>query len=115
MHYANNPILPGFRPDPSICRVGDDYYLVTSSFAYFPGVPVYHSKDLANWEQIGHVLTRESQLHLENAGHSRGIYAPTLRYFQGRYYMIIWMKMLRGLIPVCSLTKMKMEQFIAIM
>ena len=58
MHYANNPILPGFRPDPSICRVGDDYYLVTSSFAYFPGVPVYHSKDLANWEQIGHVLTR---------------------------------------------------------
>lgn len=57
MHYANNPILPGFRPDPSICRVGDDYYLVTSSFAYFPGVPVYHSKDLANWEQIGHVLT----------------------------------------------------------
>ena len=88
MHYANNPILPGFRPDPSICRVGDDYYLVTSSFAYFPGVPVYHSKDLANWEQIGHVLTRESQLHLENAGHSRGIYAPTLRYFQGRYYMI---------------------------
>lgn len=73
MHYANNPILPGFRPDPSICRVGDDYYLVTSSFAYFPGVPVYHSKDLANWEQIGHVLTRESQLHLENAGHSRNL------------------------------------------
>lgn len=88
MYFAKNPILPGFRPDPSICRVGEDYYIVTSSFAYFPGVPIYHSKDLAHWRQIGNILTRESQLPLENAGHSMGIYAPTLRYSNGRFYMI---------------------------
>lgn len=59
-----NPILSGFYPDPSICRVDDDYYLVTSSFTYFPGVPIFHSKDLVNWRQIGHVLDRPSQLNL---------------------------------------------------
>ena len=88
MYYAKNPILPGFRPDPSICRVGEDYYLVTSTFAYFPGVPVYHSKDLAHWEQIGNVLDRESQLPLKGCGHSQGIFAPTIRYQEGVYYMI---------------------------
>ena len=56
-----NPIIPGYHPDPSICRVGDDYYLVNSSFQYFPGVPIYHSKDLVNWNLIGNVLDRESQ------------------------------------------------------
>jgi xylan 1,4-beta-xylosidase len=84
----NNPILPGFYPDPSICRVGEDYYLVTSSFAYFPGVPIFHSKDLVNWEQIGHVLDRPSQLNLDNQEQSRGIFAPTLRYNSGVFYMI---------------------------
>ena len=54
-----NPILPGFHADPSICRVGDDYYLVHSTFEYFPGVPIFQSKDLVNWKQIGHVLTRK--------------------------------------------------------
>ncbi len=88
MYYAKNPILPGFRPDPSICRVGEDYYLVTSSFAYFPGVPIYHSRDLAHWEQIGSVLDRESQLPLKGCGHSEGIFAPTIRYHEGKYYMI---------------------------
>ncbi|MDE7283954.1 MAG: family 43 glycosylhydrolase, partial [Lachnospiraceae bacterium] len=88
MYYARNPILPGFCPDPSICRVEDDYYIVTSSFAYFPGVPIYHSKDLAHWEQIGHVLTRESQLPLNGCGHSEGIFAPVLRYHKGTFYMI---------------------------
>ena len=53
MHTYENPIIPGFYPDPSICRVGEDYYLVNSSFEFFPGVPLWHSKDLANWEQIG--------------------------------------------------------------
>ena len=53
-----NPVIPGFHPDPSICRVGNDYYLVNSSFEYFPGVPLFHSRDLVNWEQTGHVLTR---------------------------------------------------------
>lgn len=83
-----NPILPGFYPDPSICRVGEDYYLVTSTFAYFPGVPIFHSKDMVNWEQIGHVLDRPSQLNLDEAGHSGGIFAPTIRYHKGLFYMI---------------------------
>ena len=83
-----NPVLPGFYPDPSICRVGDDYYLVTSTFAYFPGVPIFHSRDLVNWRQIGNVLDRPSQLNLDGADHSGGIYAPTIRYHQGRFYMI---------------------------
>lgn len=84
----NNPILPGFYPDPSICRVGDDYWLVTSSFSYFPGVPVFHSLDLVNWEQVGHVLDRPSQLDLDGVGHSQGIFAPTIRYHDGLFYLI---------------------------
>lgn len=83
-----NPILSGFYPDPSICRVEEDYYLVTSSFAYFPGVPIFHSKDLVHWRQIGHVLDRPSQLDLDRVGHSEGIFAPTLRYHKGTFYMI---------------------------
>jgi xylan 1,4-beta-xylosidase len=84
----DNPILPGFYPDPSICRVGDDYYLVTSTFEYFPGVPIFHSKDLVHWRQLGHVLTRESQLPLAAAKSSEGIFAPTLRYHGGTFYLI---------------------------
>ena len=84
----NNPVIPGFHPDPSVCKVGDDFYLVTSSFEYFPGVPVFHSKDLVNWEQIGHCLTRESQLNLNKSRASGGIYAPTIRYNKGLFYMI---------------------------
>jgi alpha-N-arabinofuranosidase len=82
-----NPVIPGFYPDPSVCRVGDDYYLVTSSFEYFPGVPIFHSKDLVNWRQIGHCLTSERQLPLANAGSSGGIYAPTIRHHDGWFYM----------------------------
>lgn len=85
---ASNPILPGFYPDPSVCRVGEDYYLVTSTFAYFPGVPIFHSKDLVNWKQIGNILDREEQLNLSGAGHSGGIFAPTIRYNEGIFYMI---------------------------
>ena len=69
-----NPIIPGFHPDPSVCRVSEDYYLVNSSFCYFPGVPLFHSKDLVNWEQIGNCLTRESQVKLTNAGTWGGIH-----------------------------------------
>lgn len=86
MKYTN-PVIPGFYPDPSICRVDEDYYLVTSTFEYFPGVPIFHSKDLVNWRQIGHVLTTPEQLPLANAGSSGGIYAPTLRYHDGWFYM----------------------------
>ena len=84
----NNPVIPGFYPDPSVCRVGEDYYLVTSTFEYFPGVPVFHSRDLMHWRQIGHCLTRKSQLPLEGARSSGGIYAPTIRYHDGTFYMV---------------------------
>lgn len=88
MDHFSNPIIPGFYPDPSMCRVGNDYYLVTSTFEYFPGVPLFHSRDLIHWRQIGHCLTRSSQLPLEKAGSSGGIYAPTLRYHNGKFYMV---------------------------
>lgn len=85
---VKNPIMPGFHPDPSICAVGEDYYLVNSTFAYFPGLPVLHSKDLVHWEQIGNVMDRSSQLPLDNAGHSQGLFAPTIRYHAGTFYVI---------------------------
>ncbi len=83
-----NPIIPGFYPDPTICRVEEDYYLVTSTFEFFPGLPIFHSKDLVNWRQIGHVLDRPSQLNLDGAFPSRGLYAPTIRYHDGTFYVI---------------------------
>lgn len=83
-----NPVIPGFHPDPSVCRVDSDYYLVTSSFEFAPGVPLFHSRDLINWEQIGHCLTRRSQLPLEKSGSWCGIYAPTIRYHDGTFFMV---------------------------
>lgn len=85
---AKNPIMPGFYPDPSCIAVGEDFYMVHSSFAYFPGLPVMHSKDLAHWEQIGNVLTEESQLPLGDCELSRGLFAPTIRYHEGVFYVI---------------------------
>ncbi len=85
---CKNPVIPGFYPDPSVCRVGEDFYLVNSSFEYFPGVPIWHSRDLVHWRQIGHVLTRRSQLELEGVKCSDGIYAPTIRFHDGTFYMI---------------------------
>jgi len=84
------PILQGCYPDPSIVRRGDDYFLVVSSFSMFPGVPIFHSKDLVNWKQIGHVLDRPSQLKVETAGVSSGIYAPAITYnpHNETFYMI---------------------------
>lgn len=87
MNY-HNPVLPGFYPDPSICKYQDTYYMVNSTFQYFPGVTLFESKDLINWNQIGYVLTRESQLGLDKAGKSGGIYAPTIRCHNGRFYMV---------------------------
>ncbi|HFL2427342.1 TPA: glycoside hydrolase family 43 protein [Clostridioides difficile] len=75
-----NPILPGFNPDPCICRKGDDYYLVVSSFEWFPGIPVYHSKDLKNWELYTHILTDETKIDLKKLSSSKGIWAPCLTY-----------------------------------
>lgn len=83
-----NPILSGFYPDPSICRAGNDYYIVNSSFSYFPGIPIFHSTDLVNWKQIGHAMDRKEQLDLAGAGVSRGLFAPTIRYHNGLFYII---------------------------
>jgi xylan 1,4-beta-xylosidase len=74
---CTSPIIPSFHPDPSVCRVGDDYYLVNSSFEYVAGVPIFHSRDLVHWHQIGYCLTRPSQLPLPLNVPSLGIYAPT--------------------------------------
>ncbi|WKV08599.1 glycoside hydrolase family 43 protein [Thermoanaerobacterium sp. CMT5567-10] len=86
MKYKN-PIIRGFNPDPSICRVGNDYYIVNSSFEFFPGIPVYHSKNLVNWQLLGYCLSRDSQLELSGAKASSGIYAPTIRYNNGIFYV----------------------------
>ena len=84
----HNPIIAGFYPDPTIVRAGNDFYAAMSSFAYFPGVPIFHSKDLVSWTQIGSILDRPSQLDLDSAGVSRGIFAPALSYHDGTFYMI---------------------------
>jgi len=83
-----NPIVAGFHPDPTICRVGEDYYLVNSAFNYFPGLPIYHSKDLVNWTQIGNVLDRPSQMPMRGGAMSSGTYAPTIRYNKGVFYVV---------------------------
>ncbi|WP_432155327.1 glycoside hydrolase family 43 protein [Streptomyces sp. bgisy153] len=86
----HNPVIPGFHPDPSVCRVGEDYYLACSSFEYFPGVPLFHSRDLVHWTRIGNVLDRPDQLRLPlDSPSSGGIYAPTLRHHDGRFWLIV--------------------------
>ena len=82
------PIVPGFHPDPSICRVGDTYYLANSSFEYVPGVPIRRSADLVSWELVGHALTRPSQLPPSDGAANTGIYAPTLRHHDGRFHLV---------------------------
>ncbi|MGW2517620.1 family 43 glycosylhydrolase [Streptomyces sp. NPDC001617] len=88
VHLAQRPVIPGFHPDPSVCRVGDIYYLATSSFEYAPGVPIFTSTDLRSWTQAGNVLSRPAQLAVSGAEASRGIFAPTLRHHDGRFWMI---------------------------
>jgi alpha-N-arabinofuranosidase len=88
MSLVENPVLPGCYPDPSICRVGADYYLVNSTFEYFPGLPVWHSTDLASWEQIGHVVTRAGQLDFGGIASSGGLYAPTIRHHDGTFWVV---------------------------
>jgi xylan 1,4-beta-xylosidase len=83
-----NPILPGFNPDPSILRVGDDYYIATSTFEWFPGVQIHHSRDLVNWRLLTRPLTRVSQLDLRGVGPSAGIWAPCLTYADGLFWLI---------------------------
>ncbi len=84
-----NPLIPGFSPDPSVVRVGGDYYLVTSTFEYLPGIPVYHSSDLVSWELVGHVLTRLEQFDPSEATTGGGIWAPTIRWRDGLFSVIV--------------------------
>lgn len=88
MSQVENPVLRGFNPDPSILRVGDDYYIATSTFEWFPGVQIHHSKDLVNWELIARPLDRVSQLSMLGEDNSCGVWAPCLSYCQGTYYLI---------------------------
>ena len=88
MTLVRNPVLPGCYPDPTICRVGQDFYLVTSTFEYFPGLPIFRSDDLASWQQIGHVVDRSSQLDFDGIASSGGLYAPTLRHHDGTFWLV---------------------------
>lgn len=83
-----NPIIPGFHPDPSIVRVGKDYYLVNSSFGWFPGLPIYHSRNLVSWLQIGNAIAQPGMFDIESVGINRGLFAPTIRWHKGLFYII---------------------------
>jgi xylan 1,4-beta-xylosidase len=93
--HFRNPILAGYYPDPSICRVpgknpGDpaDYYLINSTFSHFPGIPIFHSRDLVNWKQLGHVIDRPDQLNYDGLGITRGLFAPAIEYHNGTFYVV---------------------------
>jgi len=83
-----NPVLQGFYPDPSVIRVGDDYYLVNSTFAWFPGIPVLHSRDLVNWTQIGNAIDRSGQLNFDKMTMQQGVYAPDISWHVGKFYIL---------------------------
>lgn len=85
---VHNPIIRGFYPDPSVCKANGKYYMVCSSFEYFPGVPLFESEDLVHWHQIGHCLTRKTQVDLHQINSSGGVFAPTIRFREGRFYMV---------------------------
>lgn len=88
MQHPPQPVLAGFHPDPSVCRVGDEYFLVTSTFAYFPGLPIHRSRDLVSWELIGYVLTSDDG-RLDGLDTSDGVWAPTIRHHDGLFY-VVW-------------------------
>lgn len=83
-----NPVLAGFYPDPSVCKANGTYYLVNSTFAYFPGITIFKSQNLLDWEQLGHAMDRPAQLDLDGAGVSRGLFAPTIRFNNGVFYIV---------------------------
>lgn len=87
-HTFNNPVLAGFYPDPSVCNAEGDYYMVNSTFSYFPGIPVFHSKDLVNWKQIGHVITRPEQADFGGLPVSAGMFAPAISYRDSAFYVV---------------------------
>lgn len=83
-----NPVLPGFHPDPSIVRVGEDFYAVTSTFSWFPGLPVFHSRDLVNWRLAGHAIDRPGQVDFSGLGTNRGLFAPAISHHDGRFWIV---------------------------
>ncbi|MGK9148120.1 glycoside hydrolase family 43 protein [Plantibacter flavus] len=89
MTLVRNPVLPGLHPDPSLCRHGDEYFLVVSSFGYWPAIPVFRSTDLAHWTPIGHVVDRVEQLDLHDADLSDGVWAPTIRFHDGEFFLVV--------------------------
>jgi beta-xylosidase len=91
-----NPLLPGFHPDPSVVRVGDDYFLATSSFEYLPGIPIHRSRDLVSWDLIGHVATRSGQLQMDGVPTAGGAWAPTIRWRDGTFYVVVTDALGRG-------------------
>tara|TARA_B100000678_G_scaffold212845_1_gene180291 strand:- start:939 stop:2618 length:1680 start_codon:yes stop_codon:yes gene_type:complete len=86
--YFRNPVLPGFHPDPSIVKVGDDFYAVNSTFSWFPGLPILHSRDLVNWTLIGHAIDRADQLDFSGLGTNRGLFAPAITHHDGRFWIV---------------------------
>lgn len=88
MPQITNPILPGFNPDPSILRVGEDYYIATSTFEWFPGVQIHHSKDLANWDLVVRPLTRKAQLDMRGDPDSCGVWAPCLSHDGKKFWLV---------------------------
>ena len=92
----HNPMVPGFNPDPSVVRVDGAYYLVTSSFEYLPGLPVYRSADLVDWEHIGNVATREPQIGVADVPAGLGVWAPTIRHRDGKFHVIVTVNGGRG-------------------
>ncbi|MFF7933863.1 family 43 glycosylhydrolase [Streptomyces sp. NPDC007940] len=89
MPTFSNPVLSGSHPDPSICRVGEDFYLVTSSFEFHPGIPVLHSRDLVDWRPLGHVVDRPSQVSLTGLDVLDGLWAATIRHHEGTFYVVV--------------------------
>ncbi len=85
---VNNPIIRGFYPDPSVCYAEGKFYLICSTMQYFPGVPIFESVDLVHWKQVGNCLTRSNQIDLDKINASGGVFAPTIRYHEGRFYMV---------------------------
>ena len=86
-HYRN-PILPGYYPDPSVTRAGDKFYLVNSTFAHWPGIPIHESTDLVHWKLIGHALNDPSKVKFDGLDISRGVFAPAIEYHDGTFYVI---------------------------
>ncbi|MBU2342485.1 MAG: glycoside hydrolase family 43 protein [Alphaproteobacteria bacterium] len=83
-----NPVLPGFHPDPSIVRVGDDFYLVTSTFSWFPGLPIFHSRDLVSWNLLGHAIDRPGMMDFSGLGTNRGLFAPAITHHDGKFWIV---------------------------